>query len=58
MTPFGERLRTLREERGILLKDMAADLGNLSVGPRTWSPQQAELELCSAGDPLFQYYLG
>ena len=26
MTPFGERLRTLREERGILLKDMAADL--------------------------------
>ncbi|NBQ39826.1 MAG: XRE family transcriptional regulator [Alphaproteobacteria bacterium] len=27
MTPFGERLRTLREERGILLKDMAADLG-------------------------------
>ena len=27
MTPFGEQLRTLREERGILLKDMAADLG-------------------------------
>ena len=27
MTPFGERLRTLREERGILLKDMAADRG-------------------------------
>jgi transcriptional regulator with XRE-family HTH domain len=27
MTPFGDRLRTLREERGILLKDMAADLG-------------------------------
>ena len=27
MTPFGERLRTLREERGILLKEMAADLG-------------------------------
>ena len=27
MTPCGERLRTLREERGILLKDMAADLG-------------------------------
>ena len=27
MTPFGKRLRTLREERGILLKDMAADLG-------------------------------
>ncbi|MFM6277623.1 MAG: helix-turn-helix domain-containing protein [Hyphomicrobiales bacterium] len=27
MTPFGERLRALREERGILLKDMAADLG-------------------------------
>ena len=27
MTPFGERLRPLREERGILLKEMAADLG-------------------------------
>lgn len=27
MTPFGERLRTLREERGILLKEMATDLG-------------------------------
>ena len=27
MTPFGERLRTLREERGILLKEMAVDLG-------------------------------
>lgn len=27
MTPFGERLRALREERGILLKEMAADLG-------------------------------
>lgn len=27
MTPFGERLRALREQRGILLKDMAADLG-------------------------------
>ena len=27
MTPFGEQLRTLREERGILLKEMAADLG-------------------------------
>ena len=27
MTPFGEQLRTLREERGILLKEVAADLG-------------------------------
>lgn len=27
MTPFGERLRKLREERGILLKDMAVELG-------------------------------
>jgi len=27
MTPFGEKVRQLREERGILLKKMAADLG-------------------------------
>ena len=27
MTPFGERLRRLREERGITLKEMAASLG-------------------------------
>ncbi len=27
MTPFGERLRKLREERGILLKEMAVELG-------------------------------
>jgi transcriptional regulator with XRE-family HTH domain len=27
MTPFGARLRALREERGLMLKDMAAALG-------------------------------
>jgi transcriptional regulator with XRE-family HTH domain len=27
VTPFGERLRKLREERGILLKEMAVELG-------------------------------
>jgi len=27
MTPFGERLRALREERGLTLKDMAVALG-------------------------------
>jgi transcriptional regulator with XRE-family HTH domain len=27
MTPFGERVRLLRRERGLLLKDMAAHLG-------------------------------
>ncbi len=27
MTPFGERLRQIRAERGVALKDMAADLG-------------------------------
>lgn len=27
MTPFGQRMRDLREARGITLKDMAADLG-------------------------------
>ncbi len=27
MTPFGEKIRCLRGERGILLKDMAAELG-------------------------------
>jgi len=27
MTPFGERLRHLRESRGLLLKDMADELG-------------------------------
>ena len=27
MTPFGEKVRRLRQERGLLLKDMAAHLG-------------------------------
>ena len=27
MTPFGEKIRRLRDERGVLLKDMAAELG-------------------------------
>ncbi len=27
MTPFGEKIRELREDRGILLKQMAGDLG-------------------------------
>ncbi|MDH5749585.1 MAG: helix-turn-helix domain-containing protein [Rhodospirillales bacterium] len=27
MTPFGEKIRVLREDRGILLKQMAGDLG-------------------------------
>ncbi len=27
MTPFGEKVRQLREERGILMKKMAADMG-------------------------------
>ena len=27
MTPFGERVRKLRRERGLMLKDMAAHLG-------------------------------
>jgi transcriptional regulator with XRE-family HTH domain len=27
MTPFGERVRKLRQERGLLMKDMAAHLG-------------------------------
>jgi transcriptional regulator with XRE-family HTH domain len=27
VTPFGERLRQIRAERGVALKDMAADLG-------------------------------
>src|SRR5918998_2287869 len=27
MTPFGQRVRQLRRERGLLLKDMAAHLG-------------------------------
>lgn len=27
MTPFGKRIRQMRKERGILLKDMAADIG-------------------------------
>jgi transcriptional regulator with XRE-family HTH domain len=31
MTPFGERVRQLRRERGLLLKDMAAHLGGSSA---------------------------
>jgi transcriptional regulator with XRE-family HTH domain len=27
MTPFGQRMRQLREERGVTLKDMAASIG-------------------------------
>ena len=33
MTPFGERLRALRAERGISLQDMAAGLGVSSAYP-------------------------
>ena len=27
MTPFGAKLRTMRKERGVLLKDMAEEIG-------------------------------
>ena len=53
MTPFGERVRRLRQERGLLLKDMAAHLGVSSAylsalergerGKPTWSLIQGTL---------------
>lgn len=53
MTPFGERVRQLRQERGLLLKDMAAHLGVSSAylsalergerGKPTWSLIQGTL---------------
>jgi transcriptional regulator with XRE-family HTH domain len=54
MTPFGERVRALRRERGLLLKDMAAHLGVSSAylsalerggrGKPTWTLLQGVLQ--------------
>ena len=54
MTPFGERVRRLRRERGLLLKDMAAHLGVSSAylsalergerGKPTWALIQGVLQ--------------
>jgi transcriptional regulator with XRE-family HTH domain len=53
MTPFGERVRELRRERGLLMKDMAAHLGVSSAylsalergerGKPTWTLVQGVL---------------
>ncbi|HEY8564855.1 MAG TPA: helix-turn-helix transcriptional regulator [Beijerinckiaceae bacterium] len=54
MTPFGERVRQLRRERGLLLKDMAGHLGVSSAylsalergerGKPTWTLMQGVLQ--------------
>ncbi|MBB4038903.1 transcriptional regulator with XRE-family HTH domain [Microvirga flocculans] len=54
MTPFGERVRQLRRERGLMLKDMAAHLGVSSAylsalergerGKPTWALLQGVLQ--------------
>jgi len=54
MTPFGERVRQLRRERGLMLKDMAAHLGVSSAylsalergerGKPTWTLIQGVLQ--------------
>jgi transcriptional regulator with XRE-family HTH domain len=54
MTPFGERVRKLRRERGLMLKDMAAHLGVSSAylsalergerGKPTWALIQGVLQ--------------
>jgi transcriptional regulator with XRE-family HTH domain len=54
MTPFGERVRLLRRERGLMLKDMAAHLGVSSAylsalergerGKPTWTLIQGVLQ--------------
>ncbi len=54
MTPFGERVRRLRRERGLMLKDMAAHLGVSSAylsalergerGKPTWTLLQGVLQ--------------
>jgi transcriptional regulator with XRE-family HTH domain len=54
MTPFGRRVRELRRERGLLLKDMAAHLGVSSAylsalergerGKPTWTLLQGVLQ--------------
>ena len=54
MTPFGARVRELRRERGLLLKDMAAHLGVSSAylsalergerGKPTWTLLQGVLQ--------------
>jgi transcriptional regulator with XRE-family HTH domain len=54
MTPFGERVRQLRRERGLMLKDMAAHLGVSSAylsalergerGKPTWTLLQGVLQ--------------
>src|SRR3954449_2416213 len=54
MTPFGERVRLLRRERGLMLKDMAAHLGVSSAylsalergerGKPTWTLVQGVIQ--------------
>ena len=66
MTPFGERVRQLRRERGRMLKDMAAHLGVSSAylsalergerGKPTWTLLQGVLHyfhiICDEADEL------
>jgi transcriptional regulator with XRE-family HTH domain len=51
MTPFGERVRRLRRERGLLLKDMAAHLGVSSA-------YLSALERGERGKPTFTLIQG
>jgi transcriptional regulator with XRE-family HTH domain len=51
MTPFGERVRRLRRERGLLLKDMAAHLGVSSA-------YLSALERGERGKPTFTLLQG
>jgi transcriptional regulator with XRE-family HTH domain len=51
MTPFGERVRRLRSERGLLLKDMAAHLGVSSA-------YLSALERGERGKPTFTLIQG
>lgn len=51
MTPFGERVRQLRRERGLMLKDMAAHLGVSSA-------YLSALERGERGKPTFALVQG
>jgi transcriptional regulator with XRE-family HTH domain len=51
MTPFGERVRQLRRERGLMLKDMAAHLGVSSA-------YLSALERGERGKPTFTLIQG
>jgi hypothetical protein len=61
MTPLGARMRAMREERGVTLKEMAQGAQcfvGLSQRARARAARQADLDPAAAHHRLFQRHLG